>query len=144
MAYGPTGQLAVYFEIDGDGVMYHFQTSNPNPVHTHTFRGTRALTPKDVAAAGGNGAAVPFVGRSLEFVSPNEWLVYGRQLIDVESGKSLGEIGVTDARAQRVVDKDTLLVLACEKDSGREQMLEVKLKPDEIATRRADARAGKR
>jgi hypothetical protein len=142
MAYGPTGQLAVYFEQDGDGVLYHFQTSSPNPVHTHTFRGSRALAPKAEAGAG-VGTAVPFVGRALEFVSPSEWLVFGRQLIDVESGKSLGELGVTDARAQRVVDKDTLLVLACEKN-GREQLVQLKLKPDEIAARRADVRGGKR
>jgi hypothetical protein len=143
MAYGPTGQLAAYFELDGDGVMYHFSTSNPNPVHTHTFRGSRALTPRAEAAGGVLGAAVPFVGRALEFVTPDEWLVFGRQLIDVESGKPLGEIGVTDARAQRVVDKDTLLVLACE-SGGREQLLQVKLKPDEIAARRTEVRGGKR
>jgi hypothetical protein len=143
MAYGPTGQLAAYFELDGDGVMYHFSTSNPNPVHTHTFRGSRALTPRAEAAGGVLGAAVPFVGRSLEFVSPNEWLVFGRQLIDVETGKSLGEVGVTDARAQRVADKDTLFVLACD-SGGREQLLEVKLKPDEIAARRNEVRGGKR
>jgi hypothetical protein len=148
MAYGPAGQLAVYFELDGDGVLYHFQTSNPNPVHAHTFRGSRALTPKDAAAAGGvggggNGVAVPFVGRALEFVSANEWLVFGRQLIDVDSGRSLGEIGVTDARAQRVVDKETLLVLACDK-AGQEQLLQVKLKADEVAARRAEARGGNR
>src|SRR4051812_35379018 len=105
MAWGPGGMLAAYFELEGNGVLYHFQTASAQlaPAHAHVFRGTRALLPP-----GGQ----PFVGRPLEFVSPNEWLAFGRQLIDVETGKSLGELGVPDPKEQRVVDKDNLLILS--------------------------------
>ena len=130
MTYGPGGTLSAYFELEGNGVLYHFLATNPNPVHTHTFRGTRVLLPQNASA---------FTGRTLEFVSPNEWLVFGRQLIDVESGKSMGELGIPEPKAQRVVDKDTLLIQSSGA-GGREQLVHVKLKPTEVVNKRNELR----
>jgi hypothetical protein len=135
MAWGPQGMLAAYFEIEGNGVLYHFQTSSPSgaPAHAHVFRGVRALMPQGGQA---------FVGRTLEFVSPNEWLVFGRQLIDVETGKSLGELGVENPKEQRVVDKDNLLILSTA-SNGTERLVHVELKGSEVVAKRNEARGVK-
>jgi len=132
MTWGPQGMLAAYFEIEGNGVLYHFQTTSPSvaPAHTHVFRGGRALIPQGGQA---------FVGRTLEFVSPNEWLVFGRQLIDVESGKSLGELGVSEPREQRVMDKDNLLIVSMA-PNGTERLVHVELKPSEVLAKRNEVR----
>lgn len=136
MAWGPGGMLAAYFELEGNGVLYHFQTSSgaAAPAHTHVFRGARALMPPQ--------GGPPFVGRTLEFVSPNEWLVFGRQLIDVETGKSLGELGVENPKEQRVVDKDNLLILSTAAN-GTERLVHVELKPGEVLAKRNEARGVK-
>jgi hypothetical protein len=136
MTWGPNGTLAAYFELEGNGVLYHFQLTAPNaPLHTHVFRGSRALMP--AAPAGGSTPA--FAGRSLEFVSPNEWLVFGRQLIDVETCKALGELGVGEPRAQRVVDKDTVLILSTA-PNGTERLTQVDLKAGEVLAKRNEVR----
>ena len=138
MAWGPSGMLAAYFEIEGNGVLYHFQTASPlAPLHTHVFRGARALLPPQ--AAGAAPGTTGFAGRTLEFVSPNEWLVFGRQLIDVETGKSLGELGVSEPRAQRVVDKDNLLIVSMA-PNGTERLVHVELKPGEVLAKRNEVR----
>jgi hypothetical protein len=132
MAWGPQGMLAAYFEIEGNGVLYLFQTTAPTvvPARTHVFRGARALIPQGGQA---------FVGRTLEFVSPNEWLVFGRQLIDVETGKTLGELGVENPKEQRVVDKDNLLILSTA-SNGTERLVHVELKASEVLAKRNEAR----
>jgi hypothetical protein len=133
MAYGPGGTISAYFELQGNGVLYHFQTNNSNPVHTHTFRGGRALLPPNAAQ---------FKGRPLEFVSANEWLVFGRHLIDVQTGTTLGELGVHDPRAQRVVDKDTILLQTADA-AGGEQLMKVDLKANELVAKRNAVRGNK-
>jgi hypothetical protein len=131
MAFGPGGAVAAYFEIEGNGVLYHFLTTSPQaPLHAHVFRGSRALMPQGGPA---------FAGRSLEFVTANEWLVFGRQLIDVETGKSLGELGVSEPHAQRVVDKDTLLILSTA-PNGTERLVQVDLKASEVVAKRNEVR----
>jgi hypothetical protein len=138
MAWGPSGMLAAYFEIEGNGVLYHFQTASPlAPLHTHVFRGGRALLPPQMAGAAPG--TTGFSGRTLEFVSANEWLVFGRQLIDVETGKSLGELGVSEPRAQRVVDKDNLLIVSMA-PNGTERLVHVELKPSEVLAKRNEVR----
>lgn len=138
MAWGPNGMLAAYFEIEGNGVLYHFQTSSPlTPLHAHVFRGGRALLPPQ--AQGAPAGTTGFVGRTLEFVSQNEWLVFGRQLIDVETGKSLGELGLNDPREQRVVDKDNLLIVSMA-PNGTERLVHVELKPSEVLAKRNEVR----
>jgi hypothetical protein len=132
MAFGPGGMLAAYFEMEGNGVLYHFQTATPQaPLHAHVFRGSRALMPPQGGPA--------FAGRTLEFVSPNEWLAFGRQLIDVETGKSLGELGVSEPRAQRVLDKDNLLILSTA-PNGTERLMQVELKASEVLAKRNEVR----
>jgi hypothetical protein len=132
--------LAAYFEIEGNGVLYHFQTASPlAPLHAHVFRGARALLPPPQAQGAPAGGGTGFAGRTLEFLSPNEWLVFGRQLIDVETGKSLGELGVNEPRAQRVVDKDNLLIVSMA-PNGTERLVHVELKPSEVLAKRNEVR----
>jgi len=62
-----------------------------------------------------------------------------RQIIDTETGKVLGDLQIEDVRAQHVVDKETVL-LYTQSAEGKNQLLEVKLKADVIAAKRAEAR----
>ena len=89
MAFSSNGAaIAAFFEQDGKGVMYSFATmAAGHPQHTHTYA-VRLPYPANVAST--------FTGKTLEYVSPNEWLMFGRTLIDTETGKVLGGLQIDD------------------------------------------------
>jgi hypothetical protein len=68
----------------------------------------------------------------------NEWVLAGRVLIDTESGKALGDLGIENAKAQHVLDKDTVLVHTTA--DGKSQLLQVKLKPEAVLAKRNEVR----
>jgi hypothetical protein len=132
MAYGPAGAtLAAYFEQDGRGVVYAYRTADVKPREL-LFR-----APPYPAGAGEG-----FVGRTFDWVDANTWLLMGRALIDADTGKVLGDLGVENVRAQRVVDKDTLL-LQTQGADGRAGLVQVKLNAQAVGEKRAEARGGK-
>ena len=134
MTYGPMGALSAYFEPNGRGIMYAFRAGEAGmPAHEFPYRTLPypAGTPES------------FTGRALDYVDANTWLLFGRPLIDTESGKVIGDLGIPGARAQHVVDKETLLIDNCNAEGKRELLL-VKLKPDAIAAERAKVRGGGR
>jgi hypothetical protein len=65
----------------------------------------------------------------------------GRTLIDTDSGKPLGDLGIANVRSGHVMDKDTLLVYAGADDKS--QLLQVKLKPDALLAKRNEVRGVK-
>ena len=75
----------------------------------------------------------------MDYVDVNTWLLMGRSLIDTETGKILGDLKIENAKGQRVVDKETVLIESQTPD-GKMQLVQVKLKADQIAARRAEAR----
>lgn len=130
VAYGPGGaSLAAYFEISGKGVLYNFRNGDASMLHEHPYR----MLPYPA------GAAADFTGRTLDYVDANDWLLLGRAIIDVESGKVLGDLQIENPRAQRIVDKETIL-LQTQTSEGKGYLLQVKLKPDVIQAKRAEAR----
>jgi hypothetical protein len=132
LAYGPMGMVAAYFEVAGKGIMYSFRASDGKPLHDENGFPYRTLPYPP-------GAAETFTGRGLDYVDPNTWLLMGRSLIDTETGKILGDLKVDNAKAQRVVDKETVLIESQTPD-GKMQLLQVKLKADQISARRVEAR----
>ncbi|HEY7117728.1 MAG TPA: hypothetical protein VH475_14160 [Tepidisphaeraceae bacterium] len=133
LAYGPGNTVAVYFEIEGNGVMYAFGAGGNQPVHTHTYRSNRLPYPA--------GSTEGFAGRPLEYLDANEWVMFGRSIIDTETGKVLGELGVENPKAQRVIDKDTLLIQQADPATpGKSQLVQVKLKPDMVTAKRNEVR----
>jgi hypothetical protein len=130
MVYGPGGTtMASYFEVSGKGVMYNFRVGDASLLHEHPYR----TLPYPA------GAASEFSGRTLEYVDANTWLLLGRALIDAESGKVLGDLQIENPHAQRVVDRETLL-LQTEGSEGKGQLLQVKLKTDAVTAKRAEVR----
>jgi hypothetical protein len=130
VAYGQGGAtMASYFEVSGKGVMYSFRTGDAFLLHEHAYR----TLPYPA------GAASDFSGRTLDYVDANTWLLLGRALIDTESGKLLGDLQIENPQAQRVVDKETLL-LQTQGSDGKGLLLQVKLKADAILAKRGEVR----
>jgi hypothetical protein len=123
------GHLSAYFEVDAKGVFYSFRTGDGGLMHEFPYR----TLPYPV------GTSEKFTGRTLDYLDASTWLLLGRPIIDAESGKVLGELQIDNVRAQHVVDKETVLVHV-QSAEGKNQLLEVKLKPDVIAAKRAEAR----
>jgi hypothetical protein len=133
IAYGPAGSLlATYFEVHGKGVIYSFRTGDASLLHEHPYR----TLPYPA------GAASDFTGRTLDYLDANDWLLLGHAIIDTESGKVLGDLQIENPRAQRIVDKETLL-LQTQPSEGKAYLLQVKLKPEVIQAKRAEARGVK-
>lgn len=130
ITYAPVGgHLSAYFELEGKGVIYSFRTGDGGLQHEFPYR----TLPYPA------GSSEKFTGRTLEYLDANDWLLLGRPIIDTETGKVLGDLQIEDVRAQHVVDKETVL-LYTQSAEGKNQLLEVKLKADVIAAKRAEAR----
>jgi hypothetical protein len=130
VAYGPAGAtLAAFFEVSGKGILYNFRTGDATLLHEHPYR----TLPYPA------GAAADFTGRTLDYLDANDWLLLGRAVIDVDSGKVLGDLQIENPHAQRIVDKETVL-LQTQPSEGKGYLLQVKLKPDVIQSKRAEAR----
>lgn len=130
ITYGANGaQLSAYFELGTKGVIYSFRTGDAGLMHELPYRTLPYAA----------GASENFTGRALDYLDPNTYLLLGRVLIDVETGKVLGELEIENVRAQRVIDKETLL-LHTQSAQGKNQLLEVKLKEDVILAKRAEVR----
>ncbi len=130
ITYAPVGgHLSAYFELEGKGVIYSFRTGDGGLHHEFPYR----TLPYPA------GSSEKFSGRTLEYLDANTWLLLGRPMIDTETGKVLGDLQIDDVRAQHVVDKETVL-LHTQSAEGKNQLLEVKLKADVIAAKRAEAR----
>jgi hypothetical protein len=130
IAYGPmSSTVAAYFEVKDKGVIYQYRTSDASMLHEHPYR----TLPYPA------GASEAFNGRSLDYVDANTWLLMGRVLIDVETGKVLGELGVETPVAQRVLDRETIL-LQVHDGAGKNRLVQVKLKADAVTARRSEVR----
>lgn len=130
IAYGPmSASVAVYFEIKEKGVIYQYRTGDASVLHEHPYR----TLPYPA------GATEEFDGRPLDYVDANTWLLMGRVLIDVETGKVLGELGVETPVAQRVLDRETIL-LQVHDGAGKNRLVQVKLKTDAVVARRSEVR----
>jgi hypothetical protein len=130
ITYAPTGaNLAAYFEQGSKGVLCHFRTGDAGKVHEFPYR----TLPYPA------GVADMFTGRTLDYLDPNTWILLGHTVLDIETGKVLGDLEIENVRAQRVVDKETLLVQT-QSAEGKNQLLQVKLKGDVLAAKRAEAR----
>jgi hypothetical protein len=130
IAYGPmSATVAVYFEVKDKGVIYQYRTADASLLHEFPYR----TLPYPAGAAG------EFNGRSLDYVDASTWLLMGRVLIDVETGKVLGDLGVETPVAQRVVDKETIL-LQVHDAAGKNRLVQVKLKNDALVARRSEVR----
>jgi hypothetical protein len=130
MAYGPmSATVAVYFEIKEKGVIYQYRTGDGSVMHEHTYR--TLPYPAEAAAE--------FNGRSLDYVDANTWLLMGRALLDVETGKVLGDLQIESPVAQHVLDKETVL-LQVHDAAGKNRLVQVKLKTDAIGARRSEVR----
>jgi hypothetical protein len=121
--------VAVYFEVKDKGVIYQYRTADASLLHEFPYR----TLPYPA------GAAEEFNGRSLDYVDASTWLLMGRVLIDVETGKVLGDLGVETPVAQRVVDKETIL-LQVHDAAGKNRLVQVKLKNDALVARRSEVR----
>jgi hypothetical protein len=133
ITYASTGgQISAYFELGTKGVIYSFRTGDAGLMHELPYRTLPYAT----------GVSENFTGRTLDYLDPNTYLLLGRPLIDVETGKVLGELEIENVRAQHVIDKETVL-LHTQSPEGKNQLLEVKLKEDVILARRAEARGKK-
>lgn len=131
MAYGPMGQrMAVLFESEGRGVLYTHRTTDPKVEHEFLFRSPPY--PENTREG--------FNGKTLDWVDANTLLVMGRSLIDSETGKILGDLGIESPKAQRVVDKETIL-LQTQTAEGKNQIMQVKLNLPAIAAKRAELKA---
>lgn len=131
MAYGPGGaRIAALFELDGRGVLYTHRTNDVKIEHEFLFR----APPYPHEAAEG------FNGRTLDWLDANTFLIMGRSLIDADTGKVIGDLGIENPKAQRVVDKETLL-LQTQNAEGKTLITQVKLNLEAINAKRAELKA---
>jgi hypothetical protein len=135
VAFSPNGaQMAGFFEQDNKSVLFALRAgADVAPVHTHTFT-TRMLFPPD--------AATNFAGHTLDYLDNNTWLMFGRTLVDVDTGAILGDLQVENPRAQHIVDGQTVLLETAEAD-GKIHLEQVKLNAEAVAKKRAEAKGTK-
>lgn len=133
MAFSADGKsLAAFFEQRGRGLLMNYRVVDGKVVQEHVY--PSLPLPQDVFDAQTEHS------RTLEFLGDGSgWLLCGRLLIDLETGKSLGTLDVEDVRSLHALDKETLLLVTGEGQSSR--VLVVKLKSEAIAAARAAVRA---
>jgi hypothetical protein len=134
MAWSRKGDNIAAFWDDGQGrgllLAFKFMGDPKKPAHEHRYE--TVPYPATLAQTYGN-------GRTFDWLSDNStWLLFGQYLIDVDSGKLLGELGMAQAKSQQVLEKDQLIVHHAGGEGGAEDVFLVKLKTEAIATKRSD------
>jgi hypothetical protein len=132
---GNNAQVGTYFEAGGNGLLHLFPTVGTGPSKNWTFR--ELPYPAEVSA--------DYQGRGLDFVGLGDGsfavVLFGRAVIDPDTGNVLGDLGLENPHWQRVLDKDTLLVEMMH--GGKPVVAQVKLKLEEIAAKRNELKKGR-
>ena len=112
-------RIAVLFEREGQGFFLCWAADNDIPVHQFIYPG--GLLPPGVNVMGFRGPAFSLIddGRA--------WILYGASVFDSASGRRLGDLGISDIRSQRVINRDTVMLLRRRPSDPNQTLLEVKL-----------------
>ena len=141
LAWSRNGQnqniAAFWDDGQGRGLLLDFKFMGDPKRPAHEYRYDIVPYPKETAAAYGKGRTFDWLGDHATC------LLFGRYLIDMESGKLLGELGVAGAKSQQVLEKDQLIVQqTAGAEGGADGVFVVKLKSEAIATKRSDLKKG--
>jgi hypothetical protein len=141
LAWNPTSQSIAAYWDDGSarGVLYNCSLVGDPKFATKTHLYPIAPYPANLPRT--------YKGRTFDWLPDgNSWLLFGEHLVDVETGKKLGELAIPTATSQRIVDKEQVAIQSRppEADAQNAPTLSVvKLKPDAINNKRLELkRAG--
>ncbi len=125
-----SSRLAICFEHDSGLLIVAWSTAGASQLYEQIYLpGTLTIPPRD-----------QFKGRALDWVGEDasSWLLYGRLVIDPQSGNTLGNLGVANVVKQQVidgknVDLETTLV------AGGKRIVHVELNTDLLTKSRIAA-----
>jgi hypothetical protein len=139
MAWSPSGQNVAAFWDDGQGrcllVDFKLVGDPKKPAHAYPYE-TAPYPALTYQSYGG--------GRTFDWLPDgNSWLMFGQYVIDVETGKALGDLGLPQPKSQHVLDKEQLIVQSAPAAEGAApDYFIVKLKNDAIAAKRSELKKG--
>jgi hypothetical protein len=112
-------RIAVLFERNGQGFFLCWAADNDIPVHQFIYPG--GLLPPGVNVMGFRGSGFSLIDEG------RAWILYGASVFDSASGRRLGDLGISDVTAQKVVGRDTVMLLRRPPNEPNPTLLEVKL-----------------
>ena len=108
-------RIAVLFERNENLLVSSWLVANGRQQPDHVY-GMGQLPVKPVG----------FTGRCLDWIADDTaWLLYGNAVVDVVTGKLIGELGGDDVLSQRVVDEDTVHIVYKSPASAAEKHLAI-------------------
>jgi hypothetical protein len=137
LAWNPNKQGVAAFWDDGQGrgllVDYKMAGDPRKPAHLHRYE--TAPYPAQTPQTYGK-------GRTFDWLPDGAgWLMFGQYLIDVDTGKLLGDLGAAEVKSQQVLDKEQVIVHWAVEGGARDAYV-VKLKTDAIAAKRSELKKG--
>lgn len=112
-------KVAVLFERAGQGIFLCWGADNDIPIHQFIYPG--GLLPVGVNGKG-------FKGSGFDLIDDGAaWLLFGSSVFDSASGRRLGDLGIPGIVSQKVVKRDTLMLLQGPTTTPNTVLLEVKL-----------------
>jgi hypothetical protein len=155
MSWSPSGQNVAAFWDDGQGrcllVDFKMVGDPKKPAHSYPYE----VAPYPPLTYQNYGP-----GRTLDWLPDgNSWLMFGQYVIDVETGKNLGDLGLPQPKSQHILDKEQVIVQSAPPGAGvgasaaagagagaeaaaSPDFFVVKLKNDAIAAKRSAVKKG--
>lgn len=121
LAFSEDGSaLAAYFEQDGNGLLLNWTLSTGRENQPYIFPAGSIPQREDL---GGD--------RVFSYLNRDQWLLYGRDVIDIRTGRLLGSTGIESVLTQRRIAAGMLVVYIDEKNQSRLAILTRKPAGDE-------------
>jgi predicted Zn finger-like uncharacterized protein len=123
ISFSPDGRrIAVLFQQNGNGLLLCWNTTGLIPPLEYIFPNGFGFT---------NHRALK--GTAIQWLDEGAWLLWGRGIIDTDTGRFLGEVGLDDVQNQQWIKSRTIELTMPSDDPGKQQLVRVQFSPDHLA-----------
>jgi hypothetical protein len=123
IAFSPDGRrIAVLFQQNGNGLLLSWNTTGVIPPLEYIYPNGFGFTDRH-----------GLKGTAIQWLDGGAWLLWGRGIIDTDTGRFLGQIGLDDVLDQQWIQPRTVQLIIPSAGGGREQLMRVRFSPDHLA-----------
>jgi WD40 repeat protein len=123
IAFSPDGRrLAVLFQQNGNGLLLCWHTAGVIPMVRYLYPNGFGFTNRH-----------ELTGTALQWLDGGAWLLWGRGIIDTDTGRLLGQIGLDDVLNQQWIEPGLVQLTVSSPDSSQRQLMQVRFSPDRLA-----------
>lgn len=124
IAFSPDGRrLAVLFQQNGNGLLLCWNVAGPVPPLEYIYpNGFGFIDRRELH------------GTALQWLDDTDWLLWGRGIIDADTGKSLGQVGLADVYNQHGVEPGVVQLVIPSAEAQLRRMVQVRFDSDHLAS----------